>query len=201
MCIPSAVSLNIVQHMLQGTGPYPVFAATVVKCSQMSMLHCGFGARTPLTCIQFMHQTWDCPSTDKMTVKAVWSGGNRFEARADDCEPVSMEWGGERKNASPMELLLMALAGCTGIDVVDILKKMREAVTRVEVSVSAERREEYPKIWKNIDVRYDIYGRGLSNEKSEKAVKLSVEKYCSVSAMFRDDVSLKHCFVLHEIEN
>lgn len=136
-----------------------------------------------------------------MTVKAVWSGGSRFEGRANDYAPVTMEWGGERKNASPMELLLIALAGCTGIDVVDILKKMREEIARVEVSVEAERRAEHPKIWKSIDVRYDIYGRSLSRDKSEKAVKLSVEKYCSVSAMFRAEVTLRHSFVLHETEN
>lgn len=151
-----------------------------------------------------IHTVYDQPvnpiGTDKMTVMAVWTGGNRFEGRAGDYERVGMEWGADRKNASPMELLLIALAGCTGIDVVDILKKMRETITRVEVSVEGERRGEHPRIWKDINVKYDIYGRSLSSEKSEKAVKLSVEKYCSVSAMFRGEVSIRHSFTLHETE-
>lgn len=135
-----------------------------------------------------------------MIVKSTWNGGHRFDGYVGDYSPVGMEWGENRKSASPMELLLVSLAGCTGMDVVDILQKMREKITKVEVSVDGERRREHPKIWSSVSVTYDIYGRNLSSDKSEKAVKLSVEKYCSVAAMFRPEISLKHSFKLHETE-
>lgn len=134
-----------------------------------------------------------------MNIKAVWNQGSSFVAEAQGLEPVKMEWGDDRKQFSPMELLLASLAGCTGVDVVDILTKMREKIARVEVSVEAHRREEHPKIWKNILVHYDIYGKGVSEEKAGRAVSLSVDKYCSVSAMFSNEVSLTHEFKIHEV--
>ncbi len=133
-----------------------------------------------------------------MKIRAVWNGGKTFVADAEGMAPLSIEWGDERKNLSPMELLLVALAGCTGVDVVDILTKMRERITRVEVSVEGQRREEYPRIWNRIEVRYDIFGANVPAEKAQKAVALSVEKYCSVSAMFRPEIELRHSFVIHD---
>lgn len=132
-----------------------------------------------------------------MIVRAVWNEGRRFVAEADGLSPISMSWGEDRTDFSPMELLLASLAGCTGIDVVDILGRMREKVTRVEVKVDAERREQHPKYWHVIDVKYEIYGDGVSEEKAGRAVTLSVEKYCSVSAMFRPEIVLRHSFSLH----
>ncbi len=133
-----------------------------------------------------------------MIVRATWKGGKTFVAEGDGLSPVEMEWGEGKKRFSPMDLLLSALAGCTGIDIVDILQKMRERVSRVEVTAEGERREEHPRIWRKIVVKYDVYGRGLSAEKVEKAVHLSAEKYCSVSAMLRDDVKITHTFTVHE---
>ncbi len=133
-----------------------------------------------------------------MNIKAVWNEGRSFVATAPGLDPVIMEWGDNRKQFSPMELLLASLAGCTGVDVVDILTKMREEITRVEVNVEAHRREEHPRIWKAIVVHYDIYGKGVSEEKAARAVSLSVEKYCSVSAMFSKEVSLTHEFKIRE---
>ena len=133
-----------------------------------------------------------------MIVTAAWNEGKHFVAQAEGLAPVTMSWGTDRKDFSPMELLLASLAGCTGIDIVDILTKMREKVTKVEVVVEASRREEHPRYWNNIKVRYEISGDSISEEKAGRAVKLSVEKYCSVSAMFRQEVKLTHSFSVHQ---
>lgn len=87
----------------------------------------------------------------------------------------------ERKFFSPMELLLIAAAGCTAIDIVSILKKMRIEFNRLEVEISGERREDYPKVYKKLDISYHVKGKGVKLEKVKKAVELSLTKYCSAS--------------------
>ncbi len=134
----------------------------------------------------------------RLKVNATWKGGNRFIAEADGLGPVTMEWGKGKANFGPMDILLAALAGCTGIDIVDILTKMKERISTVDVSVDGHRREEYPQIYDRIDVKYVVYGQNISREKAERAVELSVEKYCSVSAMLDEKVKLTHSLDIHE---
>jgi len=93
------------------------------------------------------------------------------------------EYGGRNIGIRPMEMLLIGLAGCTGFDVVSILKKGREAVTGCEVEVEAERATTDPKVFTKIHLHYRITGRDLSRAKAERAVTLSKEKYCSASIM------------------
>jgi putative redox protein len=93
------------------------------------------------------------------------------------------EYGGRNIGIRPMEMLLIGLAGCTGFDVVQILKKGRENVTGCEVEVEAQRAAEDPKVFTRIHISYRISGRGLSPAKAERAVALSKEKYCSASIM------------------
>ncbi len=91
------------------------------------------------------------------------------------------EAGGEGLGASPMELLLMAIAGCTGIDVVCILEKMRVALDRFEIKVDGNRAEDHPKVFTGITVQYRFWGDNLPEDKLRRAIELSQEKYCSVS--------------------
>ena len=91
--------------------------------------------------------------------------------------------GGGHVGIGAMEMLLIGLAGCTGFDVVSILKKGREAVTGCEVEVEAERATTDPKVFTKIHLHYRITGRDLSRAKAERAVTLSKEKYCSASIM------------------
>ena len=91
--------------------------------------------------------------------------------------------GGLDSGASPKALLLSALGGCTGIDVVSILEKMRVPLEAFEVQASAELTEEHPKVFRSIHLRYVFQGRDLPMEKLEKAVVLSMDRYCGVSAM------------------
>src|ERR671916_2578979 len=92
--------------------------------------------------------------------------------------------------ASPLELLLIALGGCTAVDVVSILKKKRERVTGYRVEVRGSRREEHPRAYTRIEVRHVVSGRGVSEAAVAAAVELSETKYCSVAATLRPGVEI-----------
>ena len=81
--------------------------------------------------------------------------------------------------------IAVALGGCTGMDVVPLLKKMRQNVTAVELNITAERSEEHPKVYTRIDLEYVVVGSDLAEDKVRRAIELSQEKYCSVSAMLK----------------
>lgn len=119
-----------------------------------------------------------------------WAGRMTFVGRAGSNHLVPMdsgpEFGGDSSATKPMELLLLALGGCTGMDVVPILKKMRQDVIAVEINIAAERSEEHPRPYTKIDVEYVVTGRSLDEEKVKHAVELSQEKYCSVTAMLKN---------------
>ncbi|MGN6098176.1 MAG: OsmC family protein [Bosea sp. (in: a-proteobacteria)] len=122
-----------------------------------------------------------------MKARAKWVEGMAFMGEAGSGHAVMMdgapEYGGRNIGIRPMEMLLIGLAGCTGFDVVSILKKGREAVTGCEVEVEAERATTDPKVFTKIHLHYRITGRDLSRAKAERAVTLSKEKYCSASIM------------------
>ena len=116
-----------------------------------------------------------------------------FEASVNDhkiildaAEPV----GGENRGPRPKPLLLTALAGCTGMDVVSILKKMRVELDGFNVIVEGDLTEEHPKQFYKMNVIYEFTGTDLPLEKLQKAVSLSEERYCGVSAMFRKAIEL-----------
>jgi putative redox protein len=92
--------------------------------------------------------------------------------------------------ATPMELLLLALGGCTAVDVVSILKKKRERVTGYRVEVSGERRDEHPRAFTRMEVRHVVTGKGVSEKAVAQAVELSETKYCSVAATLRPGVEI-----------
>jgi putative redox protein len=118
-----------------------------------------------------------------------WAGNMTFIGKAGSNHLVPMdttpEFGGDSSATKPMELLLIGLGGCTGMDIVSLLKKMRQDFSGIEMSITADRSEEHPNVYTKIDLEYVIYGRGIDKEKVKRAVELSQEKYCSVSAMLR----------------
>jgi putative redox protein len=122
-----------------------------------------------------------------MKARAHWVEGMAFMGEAGSGHAVVMdgapEYGGRNIGIRPMEMLLIGLAGCTGFDVVQILKKGRETVTGCDVEVEAERATEDPKVFTRIHIAYRVTGRGLSRAKAERAVTLSKDKYCSASIM------------------
>ena len=137
-----------------------------------------------------------------MKARAKWVEGMAFMGEAGSGHSVIMdgapEYGGRNIGIRPMEMLLIGLAGCTGFDVVQILKKGREAVTGCEVEVEAERATEDPKVFTKIHLAYRISGRGLSQAKAERAVTLSKEKYCSASIMLGATAQMSTSLVVIE---
>ena len=117
-----------------------------------------------------------------ITAKAIWTDKERYVAEATSHHAIVMDTATEKTANSPMELVLIALCGCTGSDVVGILRKKREPFTSLEVSASGERASGYPAVYTEIKLVYRIGGK-VSHKAVEDAVRLSKEKYCSVSAM------------------
>lgn len=118
-----------------------------------------------------------------------WTGRMTFVGRAGSNHLVPMDsgpdFGGDGSATKPLELLLLGLGGCTGMDVVSLLHKMRVPFTDLELNITADRAEEHPAVYRKIDIEYIVTGHGLDEEKVRRAVELSQEKYCSVSAMLK----------------
>jgi putative redox protein len=113
--------------------------------------------------------------------KAIWIENFRFEGAASSKHAIVMD-GDKALGGSPMELVLIGLCGCTGYDVVSILQKKREPLTSLEVRAEAERAPSPPSVYTQIKLIYRVGGK-VSHKAVEDAVRLSEEKYCSVSAM------------------
>lgn len=120
-----------------------------------------------------------------MNVQVAWQGKRRFQAIGESGHPITIDAkadvGGENLGPRPMELLLMGLGGCTGIDVTMILEKMRIPYNRVEIALQGARAEQPPEKFTEITLTYHIDAPNASWEKVERAVRLSQETYCSAS--------------------
>ena len=121
------------------------------------------------------------------TAHARLIGPMRFEVESGSGHTVALDVsaddGGENSAPTPMEMLLVALAGCTGMDVISILYKQRQDVTGYEIAVHGTRADEHPKVFTDITVEHVVSGQGVNPEFVRRAVELSETKYCSVSAM------------------
>ncbi len=124
--------------------------------------------------------------------------GLTFAAKSDSNHWVMMdgpvELGGTNAGTRPKELLLLALGGCTGSDVVSILKKKRVRLDGFEIRLSAEAREEHPQIFTSIHIEYLFTGDNILTADVERAIDLSTTKYCSVSAMLSGTVQITHSY-------
>jgi putative redox protein len=138
-----------------------------------------------------------------MKARVKWVEGMAFMAESDSGHGImvdgSPDIGGRNLGARPMEMVLMGLGGCTAIDVMVILGKQRQPVEDCWIELDAERADvAAPKVFTKIHVHYVIKGAGLDPKQVERAVKLSAEKYCSVSAMLKNSVDITYDF---EIRN
>jgi putative redox protein len=133
----------------------------------------------------------------KTTTK--WVDALAFDATADTGHTVridtSVEGGGLGSGMNPKKMVLGALSACSGMDVVDMLKKMRVPFTKLEIDAEAEQTEDHPKVYKYINLTYKVDAKPEDLDKVTKAVNLSKEKYCGVSAMLA-----KHCEIHFNIE-
>lgn len=130
------------------------------------------------------------------TAQATWGGGLRFAITSGSGHTLTVDTspadGGENAGFSPMELPIMALVGCMGMDVVSILKKKRLDVTGYTMSVRGERAEQHPQVFVEITVEHVITGRAISQEAVDRAIELSATRYCSVSAMLNKTATIHH---------
>lgn len=137
---------------------------------------------------------------DPLQAEAVWQQDWRFEARTGTGHELIMdaavEHGGTEAGARPMELLLVGIAGCTAMDVVSILSKMRQEVESYRVRIVGQRREEEPKIFTHILIEHVLSGQ-VSEERLIHAIKLSNDKYCSAQAMVKGVAEIETRFVLN----
>jgi putative redox protein len=119
-----------------------------------------------------------------LEAKVLWTDNDRFIGQSTSNHAVVLDTAKEKTANSPVELVLIGLCGCTGSDVVTILRKKREPFTRVEVSAKAKRAPDPPTVFTEIELLYRVSGK-VSHKAVEDAVRLSEQKYCSVSAMLR----------------
>lgn len=137
-----------------------------------------------------------------LEVKAKWAGGWKFVGTDSGGREMKMDAsvaaGGEGDGFRPAELPLMGLAGCTGIDTIEILQKMRQPVESLELRVTAEKRTDGTPGLAGVEVEYIVRGKGLSAAKVEKAVKLSEEKYCTVSGALVQATPVTHKITIEE---
>ena len=137
-----------------------------------------------------------------MNVSVNWVDGMLMVGKSHSGHSITMdgppEIGGNNLGVRPMEMLLLGVAGCTMIDVVTTLKKMRQDLTNFETKLSAERADEHPKVFTDIHIQFIVKGQDLDPKKVEKAITLSAEKYCSASIMLGKTASITHDFKIVE---
>jgi len=131
---------------------------------------------------------------DGMVFDAVTNSGHTLTL---DAGP---EVGGADQGATPMELLLLGLGGCTGMDVISLLRKMRQAVTAYHVELFAARADEHPKVMTDITVTHVVTGRSLDPAKVRRAVELSATRYCPASAMLGAAAPITHRYQIVDEE-
>jgi len=134
-----------------------------------------------------------------MDAEILWARGMVFVGKADSNHWTPMEaapeFGGEGGAAKPLELLLIGLGGCTGMDVVSLLHKKRAPLTSLRMEIKAERATDHPRVLKSIHLVYYVGGPELKPGDAAEAVRLSQEKYCAVSAMLA-----RSCPVTYEVK-
>ena len=133
-----------------------------------------------------------------MNISVNWVDGLLMVGKSDSGHTITMdgppESGGENLGVRPMEMLLLGVAGCTMIDIVTTLKKMRQDLSHLETKINAERATDHPKVFTDIHIQFVVKGKDLDPKKVDKAITLSAEKYCSASIMLGKTATITHDF-------
>jgi putative redox protein len=132
-----------------------------------------------------------------MKANVRWTGKQVFQATSESGHQVTMD-GDKDSGASPMEMVLMAAGSCSSVDVVGILEKARQGVESCKVELSAERASSTPSVFTSIHMHFLVTGKDVSEKHVERAVRLSADKYCSVSIMLGKAVDVSHSFEVRE---
>jgi putative redox protein len=137
-----------------------------------------------------------------MKARVQWLDGRAFVGESGSGHAVVMdgspEAGGRDIGVRPMEMLLLGLGGCTAFDVVMILEKGREKLTSLDIELDGDRAGEDPKVFTHVKLNFRLKGRNLNPKAVERAIKLSEEKYCSATAMFRHTAKLETTWTIEE---
>ena len=139
-----------------------------------------------------------------MKSEVVWKGGMAFTGTSDSGYLIPLDAkkaaGGHELGFRPLQLFAVGLAGCTGMDVISILKKKRQEVTEFSVSTEVERAEKHPRVFTKILIEYNVTGKNLEIEAVERAVELSEKKYCGAMAMLRETAEITHSINVMEAD-
>jgi len=137
-----------------------------------------------------------------VVIKVKWVDGMRFVANDDKGHSivmdVSKDHGGEGSGFGPMQLMLAAFGGCTGIDIVELLRKQRQQLETLEITVSGRRVKEPPKVYDKVHVDYVFKGKALGEKAVQRATALSQDKYCSVGATLRTKADVTYNYVIQQ---
>ncbi len=129
----------------------------------------------------------------------LWQGGVAWEAASDSGHTLVLDGspsiGGENRGCRPMELVLKGLCGCSAMDVMSILNKQRQTITKASIEAEAVRADSIPAVFESIHVKYLFEGPALKVKAVERAVSLSMEKYCSVTRMLAPTVEITYSVV------
>lgn len=106
--------------------------------------------------------------------------------------------GGHNKGFKPMDLLLVGFGGCSGMDVISILRKKRQQVTGLEINVKGEKTDSFPTVYKQVHIEYIVKGKGVEKEAVERSIALSLDKYCSVGATLAKAGTITHSYKIIE---
>ncbi len=134
----------------------------------------------------------------EMKAKVSWVEGMKFVGESESGHQVTLDGANPGEGASPMEMILLAVGGCSSIDVVSILEKARQSVTACHVDLTSERAESAPRVFKKIHLNFVVTGQGLTEKQVSRAVDLSMDKYCSVSLMLEKAVEITHSYQIVE---
>ena len=137
----------------------------------------------------------------KKTIDVTWSDNMKFTTNIDGHNLIldaAIDNGGFNEGPRPKALMMVALAGCTGMDVVSILAKMKVELDNFDVKVGGEQSEEQPVHYISMHIIYEFWGKDLPKEKLEKAISLSQERYCGVAAVYKQVMPVTYELVVHD---
>lgn len=130
--------------------------------------------------------------------KLTWTEGLQFVARSGDGPAVILDSTEGKSGPTPMQMMLMGVAGCTAIDIVLIMKKKRTDLRRFEILITGDQAEDYPQRFTRMHIEYLLHGKGIKPSAVEQAIRLSEEKYCSARASVNAEVTSSYRIIESE---
>lgn len=139
-----------------------------------------------------------------ITAKVKWAGDMQFVGQSGTGHAIVIDanpdFGGDDSGMRPMELLLVGVGGCSGMDIVSILKKKKQDIRGLEIIINGQQAKEYPKRFTEISIEFIVKGKSISEEAVKRAVELSMDKYCSVKATLEHSAKITYSYKIENID-